>query len=331
MKHFVPLAMDTYFRGDSDAPLNSSFRFILSGELNTWSGLPSFEKRRFICEVVDNCELPLTSCSIHKNCTVRSCKCFDGFHNENCDVDELLYPCVSQPCLHDSECVSSNSNYHCKCVQGWSGGNCEQDFNECLSNPCKNGGICSNSDGSFNCECVEGFSGSDCDVNIDDCKDEPCLNGGECIDGHLSYNCSCPSGYHGHNCQEYDAKSFLNISLLLYLGCALLLALAFLLIAICVRYVCAKKRRDAATDEWEEEPPSDDPIYANKAMIDAVAEAPDERTSYRESVVAKETSMIESGQPAAYIQLRRGNSVMSGGAQEGHDAGEYEQIVNLTA
>lgn len=50
---------------------------------------------------------------------------------------------------------------------------------------------------SYSCYCIDGYTGKQCQTNWDECWSAPCLNGGTCIDGVAQYNCSCPDGFNG--------------------------------------------------------------------------------------------------------------------------------------
>ena len=65
-------------------------------------------------------------------------------------------------------------------LDGYTGYNCETDWDECWNEPCLNGGTCSDGIAHFNCSCQEGFTGDTCQVNIDECLSDPCQNGGSC-------------------------------------------------------------------------------------------------------------------------------------------------------
>ena len=74
-------------------------------------------------------------------------------------------------------------------------------INECQTNPCHNQGICSDVQNGYTCTCVPGFTGTNCEVNFDDCSENPCLHG-MCMDLINSYKCTCETGYHGSNCDS---------------------------------------------------------------------------------------------------------------------------------
>ena len=67
----------------------------------------------------------------------------------------------------------------------------------CLSNPCVHGVCMDGLNTSYSCYCIDGYTGIQCQTNWDECWSSPCQNGGICIDGIASYNCSCPAGFVG--------------------------------------------------------------------------------------------------------------------------------------
>ncbi|XP_037042682.1 protein eyes shut [Bradysia coprophila] len=112
-----------------------------------------------------------------------SCYCIDGYTGTNCQTN--WDECWSSPCQNDGTCIDGVAAYNCSCQDGFVGLNCEENLNECLSNPCQNGGSCYDRDNSYVCVCQPGFLGSNCDVDVAVCTtgDERCYNGGECIEG----------------------------------------------------------------------------------------------------------------------------------------------------
>uniref|UniRef100_A0A1A9WEZ1 EGF-like domain-containing protein n=1 Tax=Glossina brevipalpis TaxID=37001 RepID=A0A1A9WEZ1_9MUSC len=50
---------------------------------------------------------------------------------------------------------------------------------------------------SYSCYCIDGYTGIQCQTNWDECWSGPCQNGGTCIDGVAYYNCTCPDGFSG--------------------------------------------------------------------------------------------------------------------------------------
>ena len=56
--------------------------------------------------------------------------------------------------------------------------------------------LCRNSS-TYTCYCIDGYTGVQCQTNWDECWSSPCLNGGTCHDGVAAFNCTCPAGYTG--------------------------------------------------------------------------------------------------------------------------------------
>lgn len=50
---------------------------------------------------------------------------------------------------------------------------------------------------SYSCYCIDGYTGIQCQTNWDECWSGPCQNGGTCVDGVAYYNCTCPEGFSG--------------------------------------------------------------------------------------------------------------------------------------
>ncbi|XP_036329923.1 dual specificity protein kinase shkD-like [Rhagoletis pomonella] len=75
---------------------------------------------------------------------------------------------------------------------------CGQAGFACLSNPCVFG-VCIDglNSSSYSCYCIDGYTGIQCQTNWDECWSGPCQNGGTCIDGVAYYNCTCPDGFTG--------------------------------------------------------------------------------------------------------------------------------------
>lgn len=67
----------------------------------------------------------------------------------------------------------------------------------CLSNPCIHGVCIDDLNASYSCYCIDGYTGIQCQTNWDECWSNPCQNGGNCIDGIAAFNCSCPPGFIG--------------------------------------------------------------------------------------------------------------------------------------
>ncbi|XP_070540032.1 slit homolog 2 protein-like [Ptychodera flava] len=125
--------------------------------------------------------------------------------NEVPDVSVMAKcdPCLSQPCLHDGECINDlTEGYICKCSNGYKGQNCDEEINECDAEPCKNGGTCVKQRKGFRCVCHQGFTGDNCDINKDDCIDHNCMHNSTCIDSINNYTCQCLPGYTGMYCEK---------------------------------------------------------------------------------------------------------------------------------
>lgn len=111
------------------------------------------------------------------------------------------------------------STYSCYCIDGYTGTNCQTNWDECWSSPCQNEGTCIDGVATYNCTCPDGFvgnfflleifrfvlsstsiKGSNCEENLNECLSNPCQNGGSCYDKDNSYVCLCAPGFLGSNC-----------------------------------------------------------------------------------------------------------------------------------
>jgi len=108
--------------------------------------------------------------------------------------------CASSPCQNNGSCVNGGNAYTCTCVAGYTGENCQNDFDDCASAPCQNGGSCVDDVNAYTCTCVAGYTGENCQNDFDDCASAPCQNGGSCVDDGNAYTCTCVSGYTGTDC-----------------------------------------------------------------------------------------------------------------------------------
>ena len=50
--------------------------------------------------------------------------------------------CIRDRCMNNGVCIDLIDNYECKCLEGFTGRNCEYNVNECISEPCQNSGTC---------------------------------------------------------------------------------------------------------------------------------------------------------------------------------------------
>ncbi|XP_041979297.1 protein eyes shut [Aricia agestis] len=110
--------------------------------------------------------------------------------------------CLANPCYHGICIDDLNSTYACYCTDGYTGIQCQTNWDECWSDPCQNGGTCIDGVASYNCSCPDGFIGDNCEINYNECESNPCLNNGTCIDMTNEYVCHCMPGFSGEHCEN---------------------------------------------------------------------------------------------------------------------------------
>ncbi|XP_061546314.1 protein eyes shut homolog isoform X4 [Phycodurus eques] len=118
--------------------------------------------------------------------------------------------CSPSPCLYNATCVSRGHDYLCRCLQGFSGKNCEEVIDYCrlLNINCLNEGLCLNVIAGYQCICTPGWMGEFCQYVSNACLIKPnrCLNGATCIttsqmSSPPQYMCKCPNGFIGTHCE----------------------------------------------------------------------------------------------------------------------------------
>lgn len=68
-------------------------------------------------------------------------------------------------------------------------------------NLCFNGGICYFIEIFYVCICVLGYSGDQCEFDFDECYFNFCCNGVICVDGFNIFRCFCFLSYVGVFCE----------------------------------------------------------------------------------------------------------------------------------
>ncbi|XP_068989668.1 protein eyes shut isoform X3 [Neodiprion pinetum] len=136
----------------------------------------------------------------YNSSSLYSCYCIDGYTGINCEIN--WDDCWSNPCLNGGICSDAVAAYNCTCTDGFIGLNCDERFDECLYTPCLNNGTCINFNG-FMCQCPDGYSGKYCEIDASVCNNTICKNSGECIEGPgLLFSCQCTDGWTGELCEK---------------------------------------------------------------------------------------------------------------------------------
>ncbi|KAI3382076.1 hypothetical protein SNEBB_000637 [Seison nebaliae] len=158
-----------------------------------------------------HCSIPIDSCknNICKKGTCipdyelepfyYKCKCLVGWKGRLCDEEYNV--CDSNPCQNGGDCEYNHNSFYCSCSSGWSGKLCERLNVNCISRPCLNGGTCVETDNGYKCYCSSQTEGNECEI-LKKCT-KTCYNKGICQfrDNSKNEYCLCPIGYTGYNCQ----------------------------------------------------------------------------------------------------------------------------------
>eukprot|EP00301_Raphidiophrys_heterophryoidea_P020899 c5472_g1_i1.p1 GENE.c5472_g1_i1~~c5472_g1_i1.p1 ORF type:complete len:1350 (+),score=316.05 c5472_g1_i1:73-4050(+) len=167
------------------------------------------------CSQFLNCTIgSQVQCSNHGSCTPDdqfphskfSCKCYDGWVGEQCQVSQTVAECalglvqidgnwVYSKCSNRGECDCSGEACVCRCGDlKWGGPACEQKV--CGGN-CSGNGFCLDGE----CICNPGWSGSNCNVQGGCSRD--CYNRGSCSDG----KCTCNAFFTGSFCEVDNCET----------------------------------------------------------------------------------------------------------------------------
>lgn len=112
--------------------------------------------------------------------------------------------CISRPCHNNGECVQvNNTNFICKCSDGFTGEMCEFETSSCTTDYCSNSGTCVEVIDQNNqkpvCECAPGYAGEFCEIRQNFCSNNPCENG-QCQNLADGFICKCEVGHIGRRC-----------------------------------------------------------------------------------------------------------------------------------
>ncbi|XP_014252915.1 protein jagged-1b isoform X2 [Cimex lectularius] len=155
------------------------------------------------------CDQDLNYCGTHEPCenggTCENtapdqylCRCLEGFSGLNCEV--IDNPCVTEPCANGGRCIQKAGQFHCVCPNGWAGPTCAVEIDECASAPCQNRATCVDLVGGYECLCPSGWEGSICQYDVDECAKDWCINSYSCQNLAGDYKCKCQKGWSGKNC-----------------------------------------------------------------------------------------------------------------------------------
>jgi len=121
---------------------------------------------------------------------------WEQFSNVKCST--------ASPCVNNGTCERS----HCRCVNGYTGGLCENApcsptmNNGTVYNPCLNNGLCANNATvprlGLTCACLTGYTGRFCEIQL--CSTNPCQNNATCTDKRFGYHCNCTGEFRGRTC-----------------------------------------------------------------------------------------------------------------------------------
>lgn len=118
--------------------------------------------------------------------------------NNTCEDKQVA--CVPNPCLNNATCETRESDYKCKCLEGFEGKQCEHDTNTCTRTNCING-FCELIEGFETCICFDSYLGTNCEYEIQNCSLYFCIHG-KCFE-KSSIRCRCEEGFSGDGCHPH--------------------------------------------------------------------------------------------------------------------------------
>ena len=67
-------------------------------------------------------------------------------------------------------------------ILGYTGDNCELNYDDCQMSTCKNNGTCVDGVDMYTCLCVPGYTDTNCSTEINECLSSPCAAIANCTD-----------------------------------------------------------------------------------------------------------------------------------------------------
>ncbi|KAI1306527.1 Protein eyes shut [Halotydeus destructor] len=126
-----------------------------------------------------------------------TCFCRNGFTGLNCEIN--YNDCDNVQC-NNGTCLDAIDAFFCQCPVGFEGKHCEKNVDDCTSSPCQNGATCIDLVNNYSCNCADGFSGTNCETDLRPCQLD-CKNGGSCLRDGAAFVCSCSLGFAGNQCE----------------------------------------------------------------------------------------------------------------------------------
>ncbi|XP_006870660.1 PREDICTED: versican core protein isoform X2 [Chrysochloris asiatica] len=153
------------------AAIGEEYSIIPASEQRVSVGIPDSNNQTAVNTAELSTELATPSFSLLE--TSNESDFLIGINEESVEGTAVYLPgpdhCKINPCLNGGTCYSTDISYVCTCVPGYSGDQCELDFDECHSNPCRNGATCVDGFNTFTCLCLPSYIGALCEQDTETC------------------------------------------------------------------------------------------------------------------------------------------------------------------